>query len=48
VIAGGLDVGEISKIQTKKIEELTLHLIELKKDNEELKDRLTKLEEKLK
>lgn len=41
VAAEGLDVGEMNKILLQKIEELTLHMIELKKENEEIKKRLT-------
>ena len=33
----GADLGEIVKLQQVKIEELTLYLIELKKENEEMK-----------
>ena len=40
VEANGLNVGEMSKIMMKKIEELTLYVISLKKENEELRKRL--------
>ena len=40
----GLDLGDISTRQQAKIEELTLYLIELKKQNELLKRRMDKLE----
>jgi hypothetical protein len=40
----GLDVGETQAVLLKKIEELTLYMIELKKDNEQLKIRVNKLE----
>lgn len=41
----GLAVSEILSKQMQKIEELTLYLIELKKENEALKSRITTLEE---
>jgi hypothetical protein len=40
----GIDLGENQATLLKKVEELTLYLIELKKDNETLKLRLEKLE----
>lgn len=40
----GLSLNEMSIILLKKVEEMTLHLIELKKENELLKTRLKKLE----
>ena len=47
----GVQVGEMQRMMMEKIEELTLYMIELKKDNKELgteneslKDRLTRLE----
>jgi hypothetical protein len=49
----GMSLNGMSEILLKKVEELTLHLIEMKKDseairkeNEELKKRLEKLEKK--
>ncbi|HMI02909.1 MAG TPA: hypothetical protein VK541_10530 [Pedobacter sp.] len=42
----GLDLGEMDSKLLKKIEELTLYLIDLKKENETLKERLDKLEKK--
>jgi hypothetical protein len=36
----GLDVGEMQRKMMEKIEELTLYLIELKKENEEIKKEL--------
>lgn len=42
----GLDTAEMLSIHMKKIEELTLYLIELKKENEELKNRIGNLEAK--
>lgn len=40
----GLDVGEMQKIQMEKIEELTLYMIALKKENDLLKARMAELE----
>jgi len=40
----GLSLNEMSIILLKKVEEMTLHLIELKKENELLKARIKKLE----
>ncbi len=40
----GLSVGEAQKIMMQKIEELTLYMIDLKKENEELKTRVAELE----
>ncbi len=40
----GLELGEMSTTLLKKVEELTLYLIEMKKENENLKQRLEKLE----
>jgi len=42
----GMSLNGMSEILLKKVEELTLHLIEMKKENEELKKRLEKLENK--
>lgn len=42
----GVDLGEMDSKLLKKIEELTLYLIEMKKENEVLKERLDKLEKK--
>jgi hypothetical protein len=42
--ANGVQLGEMNMLLLKKIEELTLHLIELKKENESLKARVSKLE----
>ncbi|HEY2580424.1 MAG TPA: hypothetical protein VGI43_01380 [Mucilaginibacter sp.] len=47
IIKDGLNLGEMNKLLVKKVEELTLYLIEQQKTNQELKDRLNKLEEKL-
>ncbi len=40
----GLSVGEAQKIMMQKIEELTLYMIDLKKENEALKERVQELE----
>lgn len=42
----GLKVGEMSALLLKKIEELTLHLIELKKENKAIKNKVKQLENK--
>ncbi|MCU0445981.1 MAG: DUF4200 domain-containing protein [Microscillaceae bacterium] len=44
----GMDLTEMHKIQMQKIEELTLYLIELKKENEVLKKKVEQLEQKIK
>jgi hypothetical protein len=44
VLTNGLDVGEFNSLLLKKIEELTLYIIDLKKENELLKKRMTKIE----
>jgi len=41
----GLEVADMLSKQMQKIEELTLYLIQLKKENAELKERITALEE---
>jgi hypothetical protein len=45
VTKDGIDVGEMNKILLQKIEEMTLHLIELNKENKMIKERLNALEE---
>ena len=40
----GLDLGNMLKLQMQKIEELTLYIIQLNKENEELRNRILKLE----
>lgn len=42
----GIQLGDMSKRLMEKVEELTLYLIEMKKENKELKDRIEKLEKK--
>ena len=44
----GLNLGEMDKVLLKKVEELTLYLIELKKENEQLKKQNEQQDEKLK
>lgn len=43
---GGIDVSQMLSKQMEKIEELTLYLIQLKKENDEVKAKLTALENK--
>lgn len=43
----GIELGEITKIQQEKIEELTLYLIELNKENKVLQKKLLELEAKI-
>lgn len=42
----GANVGNLVKVQMEKIEELTLYLIELKKENEEIKKQLEEIKNK--
>jgi hypothetical protein len=44
--SGGLNLGDTQAILLKKIEELTLYVIELKKENERLNHRMTDLEKR--
>ncbi|MEA3495224.1 MAG: hypothetical protein U9R42_04230 [Bacteroidota bacterium] len=44
----GLDLGEMDAVLLKKIEELTLYLIELKKENKEIKKQLDEIKLKIK
>lgn len=41
----GLALGEMNRILMEKVEELTLHMIELKKENDEIKEQLLKIAE---
>jgi len=41
---GGVEVGEMQRLMMEKIEELTLYVIDLKKENEQLKTQMTALE----
>jgi len=43
----GLDLGEVNKLLTKKVEELTLYLIEKDKKEKEQEARITKLEQQI-
>ncbi len=43
----GIDLGDMQKIHMEKIEELTLYMIALKKENELLKKKLEKIEQML-
>lgn len=44
VIANGLNLGDMNAILLQKVEELTLYMIDLKKENDLLKNRISKLE----
>ncbi len=44
VLENGIELGEMQAKLLEKIEELTLYVIELKKENEELKNRISALE----
>jgi hypothetical protein len=44
----GIDVGEMQRLQMIKIEELTLYLLELEKENDQLRERMEKLENQVK
>ena len=46
VLKNGISLGEMNAKLLQKIEELTLYMIEMKKENIEMKDRLLKLEKK--
>jgi hypothetical protein len=46
VEADGITLGDMNKRLLEKIEQLTLHLIDLKKENQQLNNRLEKLEKK--
>jgi len=46
VLKNGINLGEMNAKLLQKIEELTLYMIEMKKENIEMKERLTKLENK--
>lgn len=45
IIKDGQDLGEMNRILLKKVEELTLYMIEMKKENEEQKARVNQLME---
>jgi len=40
---GGIDLGEMNRKLLEKVEELTLYIIELKKENDAIKEILEKL-----
>ena len=44
---GGYNVGELQRKMLEKMEELTLYVIDLKKENEDLKAEVNKLKEKI-
>jgi hypothetical protein len=44
ILANGANLGEMNATLLKKVEELTLYMIQLKKDNDALKARISKLE----
>jgi len=46
VAKNGVDVGETEALLLKKIEELTLYMIEMKKENEEMKKEITEIRKK--
>jgi hypothetical protein len=48
VIKDGLNLGEMNKLLTKKVEELTLYLIELKTEKKEQEERIDRLEDSMK
>jgi hypothetical protein len=43
VVCDGVDLGSMDATLLKKIEELTLYVLELKKDNEAMKAEITNL-----
>ncbi len=45
-MANGLSLGASQALLLKKIEELTLYVIEMQRENEALKERVNKMEEK--
>jgi hypothetical protein len=47
IASNGIDLGDMQKIHMQKIEELTLYMIELKKENELLKLKMEQIEKKL-
>jgi len=44
----GIDLGDMNKVLLQKLEEMTLYLLDMHKNNEELKQRVTGLEQQLK
>jgi hypothetical protein len=47
VIKDGLNLGEMNKLLTKKVEELTLYLIEQKKTGDEQQKKITEQKERI-
>lgn len=47
VVKDGVDVGEMNKLLLQKIEELTLYIIDLKKESIRQQEKIDKLEKKL-
>ena len=45
VVANGVSLGASQALLLKKIEELTLYMIDVQKENEALKERVRKMEE---
>ena len=48
MIKNGLDVGEMNKLLMKKVEELTLYMIEMKEEIKELKKQNKDLKKQIK
>jgi hypothetical protein len=46
VLKNGVNIGEMNSVLLKKIEELTLYMIQLKKENEQMKGQIEQLMEK--
>ena len=46
LVANGQQVGEMNNKLLEKVEELTLYMIQLKKENEELRKRIEKIDSK--
>jgi chaperonin cofactor prefoldin len=44
----GLDIGALSAVLVKKVEELTLYIIDLNKQNEALQKKVEQLEKRIK
>jgi hypothetical protein len=47
VLKDGLDVGEMNKLLLQKVEELTLYIIDLKKESQKQQEKIERLEKKL-
>jgi hypothetical protein len=46
--ANGVNLGDMNMLLLKKIEELTLYMIDLKKENEQLQSEVNKINAKIK